>query len=572
MKLHRYFWPAVACAIAAAGTLEVTSALGETQTWDEGIHISAGYAYLTRGDFRWNDEHPPLVKLMSAMPLKGLGLALPVDSEAWRKNDEIRLGIELLYHSPISADRILFAARSMTMLLSLLFLASLAWWTRRRFGPAAALLAVVLCAFDPNLIAHGRYVTTDLPVTVFFFFTCVLWVEYLEDGRPRNLAAAAVVFALAMVTKFSAVLLIPILAALYGFRWAQRPQEFPIRRAGIAAAALVGALLVVVSAVYWPETVRCLTTRVERLDRVADKSTFTGRMLYRAGKWFHLPAHEYLKGLNNVATHNASGHASYLLGRRSDKGWWYYFPVVFGVKSTLAALAAAALLSGAGVWRFLRRRGPPGESWRSRFEAIPLLWAGLLFSPLFYFVFSMTSAINIGMRHILLVYPFLYVASAAALARLGARRAARYAMVALGALQMAECASIAPDYLAFFNTLSGGPAKGPEYLVDSNIDWGQDVKKLVKWLDAHGTRKAYVFYFGNTRLESYGVEYMNVPDPLDRKAWDEMDGWLVANVTPLEGVYVPLDALAPVRLKDPVARIGWTMYVYDLRKPKPAAR
>jgi hypothetical protein len=571
MKLNRFFWPAVAGVIAIVGTLEVRSALGETQTWDEGIHIAAGYAYLTRGDYRWNDEHPPLVKLMSALPLKRLGLVLPVAGDAWRKNDEVGLGTELLYKSPVPADRILFAARSMTMLLSLLFLAALAWWTRRRFGAAAALLAVVLCAFDPNLIAHGRYVTTDLPVTVFYFFACVLWVEYLENGRPRNLALAAAAFALAMVTKYSAVLLIPILAALYGFRWAQRPKEFPIRRAGIAAAALLGALFVVVNVVYWPETVRCLTTRVERLDRVAYKSTFTGAALYRAGKWLHLPAHEYLKGLNNVAIHNASGHPSYLLGQRNDKGWWYYFPVVFGVKSTLTALAAAALLLAAGVWRLLKRARAPDASWRGRWRAIPPIWAGLLFPPLFYFVFSMSSAINIGMRHILVVYPFLYVASAAVLARLGARRAARCAMVALGALQIAECASIAPDYLAFFNALSGGPAQGPYYLVDSNIDWGQDVKKLVKWLDAHGPRKAYVLYFGNARLEYYGVDYMGVPPPLDRQAWDKIDGWLVANVTPLEGVYVPLDALGPVRLKDPVARIGWTMYVYDLRKPKPAA-
>jgi hypothetical protein len=205
-------------------------------------------------------------------------------------------------------------------------------------------------------------------------------------------------------------------------------------------------------------------------------------------------------------------------------------------------------------------------------QASPPLWTGLLFPPLFYFVFSMTSAINIGMRHILPVYPFLYVASAALLARLATRRVARYAMVALGALQIAECASITPDYLAFFNALSGGPARGPYYLVDSNIDWGQDVKKAVKWLDAHGTRTAHMFYFGNAALAYYGIDDRGVPAPLDRKAWDEIDGWLVANVTPLQGVYVPLAALAPVRLKDPVARIGWTMYVYDLRKPKPAAR
>jgi hypothetical protein len=203
-------------------------------------------------------------------------------------------------------------------------------------------------------------------------------------------------------------------------------------------------------------------------------------------------------------------------------------------------------------------------------QAIPPVWAGLLFSPLCYFGFSMTSAINIGMRHILPVYPFLYVAVAALLARLATRRAARYAMVALGALQIAECASIAPDYLAFFNALCGGPAKGPYYLVDSNIDWGQDLKKLVKWLSAHPGRQTRIFYFGNAQIADSGVNWMGVPPPLDRQGWDEIDGWVVANVTPLQGVYVPLNDLAPLRLKDPVARVGWTMYVYDFRKPRPA--
>ena len=111
----------------------------------------------------------------------------------------------------------------------------------------------------------------------------------------------------------------------------------------------------------------------------------------------------------------------------------------------------------------------------------------------------------------------------------------------LGALQIGECARITPDYLAFFNELAGGPGRGPEYLVDSNIDWGQDVKKLVHWLDAHGTRRARVYYFGNAQMRYYGVDEMGYPEPLDQKGWDEIDEYCVANVTPLQGVYVPLN-------------------------------
>jgi hypothetical protein len=554
MILERRFWLLVSGIALAAGSLEVSTALAETQTWDEGIHISAGYAYLTLGDYRWNAEHPPLAKLMSALPLTMFHLQLPVSGDAWKKLDETTMGIEFLYRNRAPADSILFAARSMTILLSLFFIVSMAWWTRRRFGPAVAILATCLCAFDPNLIAHGRYVTTDFPVTVFYFLAAAFWMDYLLSGRMRDLVVAALAFALAIVTKFSAVLLIPTLAALYAIRWWQAPREFSLRRFVTVAAVFVGFAFVVVAAVYWPETIRCWNTDVPPLANVVKPGNFIGALLYGAGDWFHLPAHAFLTGLGKVAEHNQGGHASYLLGLRSDQGWWYYFPVVFAVKSTIAGLAAAVLLLAAGLWALGRAR------------KIDFVWWGLLIPPVIYFAFSMTSAINIGMRHILPVYPFLYVAAALLVVRAFSKRAARYAMLALGALQIAECASIAPHYLAFFNIVSGGPGNGPRYLVDSNIDWGQDVKKLAQWLEDHGTHAAYLAYFGNAPMPYYGLEARSFPGPSDQRGWDELDGFAVASVTPLEGVYVPLALLARLRLREPVAKIGWSMYVYDFRK------
>jgi hypothetical protein len=558
MIVSRLFWPAVACVAAVVGVLEVRSALGETQTWDEGIHISAGYTYLMRGDYSWNMEHPPLVKLVSALPLTWLHADVPVPVVDGKRRDQVQYGVEFLYRNRVGADTILLAARSANILLTLLFAGTLAWWTRRRFGAVAALLAVVLCAFDPNLIAHGRYVTTDVPVTFFYSFACVLWVEYLERGTMRSLLPAAAAFTLAMITKFSAILLIPTFLVLYGARWVQRPREFPLRRAAVAAGTVLAALFLGVVVVYWPETVRCLTTKVPPLADVANRENLVGEGLWRLGRTLHLPAHRFLVGLNAVAAHNAGGHTSYLLGLRSDTGWWYYFPVVFAVKSTIAALAAAAIVLVLGAWRAAR----------AGFRNIPIMAIGLAFPPLFYFVVSMTSGINIGMRHILPVYPFLY-AGVAALLCSGARFSLRTGLgAALGLLQIFECASIAPDYLAFFNAFAGGPGNGPLYLADSNIDWGQDVKKLVHWLDAHGTRRARVFYFGNAQLRYYGIDEVGFPGPRDQQGWNEIDDYCVANVTPLLGNYVPLEDLAQLRLREPIAKVGWSMYVYDLRKRK----
>ena len=333
----------------------------------------------------------------------------------------------------------------------------MAWWTRRRYGPAAGLAAAALCAFDPNLIAHGRYVTTDFPVTAFFFFACVLWVEYLEQATARRLLAAAAAIGLALITKFSAVLLIP--AAGDSLRrlldpaaeGVSRPPRGRRRRNRVRHRSPHGAVI------YWPETVRCWRTQVPQLSTLVVRGNPTGEILFYLGRKLHLPAHAYLFGLNAVADHNAGGHSSYLLGMRSETGWWYYFPVVFAVKSTMAALAAAVLLLAAALW----------QAWKR--EWISPMTLGLALPPLLYFVFSMTSGINIGMRHILPVYPFLYVGAAAWLTTRTNWRRGAYVLAALVALQIGECARITPDYLAFFNELAGGP--GPRTRIPGGFQY-----------------------------------------------------------------------------------------------------
>src|SRR5450631_2759154 len=416
MSIRHLFWPAVASILAIVGALEVRSARGETQTWDEGIHIVAGYSYLKLGDYSWNVEHPPLVKMVSALPLALMGLTAKPYAPDGKRRDQVQYGIDFLYKNRRHADSILFAARSANILLTLLFACAVAWWTRRRWGPAAGVAAAALCAFDPNLIAHGRYVTTDFPVTVFFFFASVLWVEYLERASPRRLLLAATAIGLALITKFSAVLLLPPLVILYAACWIRRPGQFPLRRAALAFATVIATVIVMVAVIYWPETVRCWRTTVPRLSTLALRNNPIGEALFYLGRKLHLPAHAYLLGLNAVADHNAGGHSSYLLGMRSDTGWWYYFPVVFAVKSTMAALALTLVLLAAGL----------GQAWRRQWLSPMAL--GLVLPPLFYFAFSMTSGINIGMRHILPVYPFLYVGAAAWLTAPGNRRIGVYAL------------------------------------------------------------------------------------------------------------------------------------------------
>ena len=132
MNIRHLFWPAVASILAIVGALEVRSASGETQTWDEGIHIVAGYSYLKLGDYSWNVEHPPLVKMVSALPLALMGLTAQPYAPDGKRKDQVRYGIDFLYKNRRDADSILFAARSANILLTLLFACAVAWWTDRK--------------------------------------------------------------------------------------------------------------------------------------------------------------------------------------------------------------------------------------------------------------------------------------------------------------------------------------------------------------------------------------------------------------------------------------------------------
>ena len=311
--------------------------------------------------------------------------------------------------------------------------------------------------------------------------------------------------------------------------------------------------------VYWPETVRCWQTTVPRMAAVATRNNPTGEALYHLGTWLHLPAHAYLFGLNAVADHNAGGHTSYLLGMRSDKGWWYYFPVVFAVKSTMAALCAVLLLLAAALWQAIRR------------EWISPMAMGLAIPPLFYFIFSMTSGINIGMRHILPVYPFLYVGTAALLSRLAAQQAAR-----LRCSRWSHCRSA--NARASRRTIWPSSTNSPVVRGAVPSTWWIPISTGARtsrnWCTGwtHTAHDAPAsFTSGMHRCATTAWMRWAIRSLSTRQGWNEVDDYCVASVTPLHGVYVPLVDLAPLRMREPIAKIGWSMYVYDLRKPKTAA-
>ncbi len=258
--------------------------------------------------------------------------------------------------------------------------------------------------------------------------------------------------------------------------------------------------------------------------------------------------------------HNQAGHTTFLAGRRSNTGWWYYYPTTLLMKSTPVELLLAAGLLVLG----LAGLRTPQRAWRSLDVDLQVLWLGAVI----FACMVMTSRINLGQRYLLVLYPVLIVAGVDRLwARLGKRPGAAAACAAvLVAGQAISCLSTAPHYLAYFNGLVGGPQRGWHYLVDSNIDWGQDLPGLRRELQRLRSRRPALRYFGTADPKAYDIQADRVPQ-LTRPV-EEYDT-LAVSVSPLQGVYADGDdPFREFRQIKPDGHAGWSIYLFDLRRPE----
>ena len=536
---------------------QVSAARSDSPTWDEGLHLASGYDFLRSGDYRLDPEHPPLGRLLNALPLLWLNPDPKLESEAWRTADFSAQGRLFLNENRLPAGEILFPARLVSIGLSVALALLAALWMKARFGPGPALAAVLLMTVDPNLCAHGHLVTTDTVVALAGFAACLAFDRFLGRRRAIDLVLAGVLLGLALSVKMSALYLLPTFALLYGLDWRQRRQPLlTAARHGALLAVLAGC---VVLAVYGPESVRCLRGWLDGtstpLNKAVPRDTAVGYGLRLAGRYLHVPAHRYLLGLSDLAERNRRGHESYILGSVQAHGVWYYFPFAFLVKTPLGVLGLL------GLCLPLLRRAPPGL-------AVLLVPLGV------YGAMCLTSGINIGYRHLLVSLPFLYCLLAAlwaARARLVYGKAAPALlalMLAAAALEplLATRDRFGLHDLAFFNLAAGGPAAGVRLLVDSNLDWGQDLGHLRAWLAERGALdQACVVYFGAGDVYRAGIPAQSIPTSAQIAAGQQPAcRYAAISATPLMGVYVPATEFAWLRQQTPIDRIGWSIYVYDV--------
>jgi hypothetical protein len=561
---RRFHWCAAGLLLAMAVAQFVPAVL-DSQIVDEGIHVTAGYAFLRSRAINVG-EHPPLGQAASALPLLALDLRPPGPPD--RKREPYREQ-DFLYRNRYPADTILLIARSAHLLITLFLGGLIAWWMRRHFGAPAALAALAMFAFDPNLIAHGHYATTDVPAALGFLAACLSWNAFLKNGSARSAALCGVCAGLAMSIKYSALLLFPIFLYLYGIRAWQQDQDAtppPYRCSFLHLArsltVVVGVMLAVIFVMFGFETGPLIIPGQPILDGPPLFSASPAIESFAARASFPMPS--FFRGVYVLIWHNVSGHRAYLLGQRSIEGWWYYFPVIVLIK-TLTGVLLLLLLANLTACRAILRGG--AEAAITKLRGIRPEWFVITLPPLFYFGIAVRSHIDIGIRHVLPVYPFLFLWIGAVLFGTGWARSSRFvsrAAVLCLVLAAMESAAAFPRYLAFFNAPSGGRTQGWKYVVDSNLDWGQDIKRLRDYVAKNKVPRVCIGAFGITPVEYYGFAVQQIPDS---RAEAEVSGCLVAASITLVSEWEDFDkSMGWVARLRPTDTVGDSLWIYDLKR------
>jgi hypothetical protein len=461
-----------------------------THTYDEPGHIATGIEWIETGHYRFQPEQPPLSGIAMAIGpylMGARGQHTPTNAQFAVMVE----GLKILYSG--NYDNLLSAARAGILPFFWVACAVVWFWGVRYFGRLEALAAVFLFTFLEPVLAHAGMATTDMALTAFLGAAFLSGAIWLEEPTPRRAAIFGLCAGLAVISKYSSLAFFPACAAiaLAAYAWIERPKAGELgpaitrRLPGLAlAAGIVCVVIVTVFRFSW------------------GNSGIAG---------MKLPAPEFFQGIRDVAKHNAEGHPGYLLGQRSESGFWYFYPVVLAVKTPLAFLFLLAMGTP-----LVLRRGAFRLGW------LPMAYAaGVLAVALF-------SRINIGVRHILPVYTgFSLVAGVAVihLWRMGRESIWRKIAVTAALLWFGVTSLAAhPDYLPYFNELAGSHPEN--ILVDSDLDWGQDYKRLAARLQELNARQVAFTPFPMTVLGRHGFPLLAPTNPQG-----PMGGWNAVGVS-----------------------------------------
>jgi hypothetical protein len=545
---RKIVYAAVCLLLMGQWLLAWTASLDKSVTFDEIAHVTAGISYWQKNDYRLQPENGNFPQRWVALPswLKGTRLP-PDDSPAWAKSNVWNIGYQTFYETTGQDHRPrLIAARGMNALLMtgvglLVFILA-----SNRWGDTVGLLTLLVFALDPNFLAHGALATSDMAATLLLPASLCIYWWHIQSPRWCSQPLSAGALGLACVSKFAAILLLPAIIILLLFRVAIEapPARLRItRQLLIDGLAQVAAILAIIWAFYGfrysgmapsgPAAEGYYATWKEVL---GDESSLRFTLLDGLRR-FHLLPESFIYGGGFVAARSEM-RLTFFRGELGIHGWLWFFPYLFLVKTPLTTLAL--MLSGAvAVLRGWHKSGlRSAATARSLRLAAPLLvWTGI------YAAASLATNLNIGHRHLLPLYPGLFVLCGAAIYAL---RKQRMVIAGLLGLLAYESFGIRPHYIAYFNPLDSGPSKAWTKVVDSSLDWGQDLPGTAIWLakNARKNEPVYLSYFGMGEPVYYGIKattLQRVPAISPYSQWHRLNG----------GLYVISSTLMQLNVAEP---------------------
>ncbi|HWZ94328.1 MAG TPA: glycosyltransferase family 39 protein [Opitutaceae bacterium] len=541
--------------------MAVSASRTESTTFDEAVHVTAGYNAWKLHDHRFDPGNGDFLKRWATLPLLFSSPNFPpLDSENWRTAEFYLFSRDLFFHAGNDPDSILLQARSMAALIGVALGLLVFACSRRLFGDAGALVSVTLFAFCPNMLANGALVSTDLTLaTMLLASTWCLW-RLLHAVTWTNLLLSLLAFSLLVISKMTAVLIAPIAVILIVARFFNRePWLWSLRkkmslatrgRQSVALLALFllhclvgwGAIWTVFDFKYLargnPADVTLTLPRPPPGSEVHGVASQLADFCYRT----HVLPEGFVNGMEQLLG-TSQRRPSFMNGHWKAGGQIWFFPYAIWVKTPPALFCLLAL--GALGWASTSKAKIPTDA-RARPGARGALYHSI---PLFvlvavYATVVMRQGLNIGIRHMLIVYPVFHIlAGSVALSFPSRRRAVEIAVALLVGWFAIDSLAVRPHYLAYFSRVAGGPSQGYRRLADSSLDWGQDLPGLKRWLAAHDPddlEPVFFSYFGTGVPEYYHIASNRLPgfpDWREHEVFACTPGYYAISATMFQNLY-----------------------------------
>jgi hypothetical protein len=556
LPLKKVNWPAFGCAaiLAAHALLLGYSAAANSATFDEPAHLAAGAAYWRHGDFSIYSLSPPLLRLWAALPAVLSGAVVPstalasahaITEQHWYYADQF------VYANFARFPLLLLLARWGMIPLSCLAGWIAYRWAAALYGNCAALAAVTLYCFNPDVLAHGSLATTDVGTSTAILAAAWLWWRFCRSPSLGKWALALLAVIAAHLCKYTALLLWPMMLAMILPLASGSPR---LGRLILAWLGLGAATVLVLNVLYG------FAGTGQGLGAFHFSSNLMNRVQRR------LPAHLpvllprlWVEGLDAQKTDTEGGYQGFLFGQMYSGNRWYYYPAALACKLPVSVLVLGAatlfslLLGPARLWRGGRR------------DERAMLEAGLVFAAGVFFL----SDLNLGVRYLLPAFSFaiILISRLWAPGLREAGRPLRWGRNGLLAIAVLEALWVCPRFLSFVNFAAGGPSAGWHLLTDSDFDWGQGLIDLRKWMRRNSVPSVTLAYFGLVDPGVYGVRFTPITKP-DDEQFVAVSSYYLNGLTnrmvigPNRRAFIQLKYYRTLQTKPPAAVVGDTIFIY----------